>query len=144
MPKAGFAEYFELPGVSDQLRITLSSYTADCARFIPPPPHEVSITLTIESPPGRPLDVGEYSYSEAEPTAEGARVLPFIRLHDGADRLHASGKLKLKQIDPNLHGIVSGEFEFLTPKEGNPSALSGTFSVRICRSVLDATRSKDS
>lgn len=142
-PKAGFAEYFELPGVSDQLRITLSSYGADCRKYVPPPPHEVSITLTVESPLGRPLEAGDYVYTESEPATDGARVLPFIRLHDGADRLHTSGKLKLKKIEPGLHGIVQGELEFLTPAEGSTAALSGKFNVRICRSVLDATRSKD-
>lgn len=142
-PKAGFAEYFELPGVSDQLRITLSSYGADCRKYLPPPPHEVNITLTVESPVGRPLSAGEYAYSASEPLTDGARVLPFVRLHDGADRLHTSGKLKLKKIEPGLHGLVQGELEFLTPTEGSTAALSGKFSVRICRSVLDATRSKD-
>lgn len=142
-PRTGFAEYFELAGVSDQLRITLSSYDADCRHYVPPPPHEVSITLTVESPVGRALEAGEYLYAEAEPATDGPRVLPFVRLHDGADRLRASGKLKLTKIEPALHGMVQGEIEFLTPAEGGTAALSGKFSVRICRSVLDATRNKD-
>jgi hypothetical protein len=142
-PRAAFAEYFELSGVSDQLRITLASYEADCRKLVPPPPHGVSITITVESPLGRPLGVGEYPYTAEEPRLDQPRALPFIRLHEGAERLPAYGKLKLTGFEPDLHGLVRGELEFLNPEEGRGAALSGKFTVRLCRSVLDATRNKE-
>lgn len=142
-PQAAFAEYFELSGVSDQLRITLASYEADCRKLVPPPPHSVSVTITVESPLGRPLGVGEYPFAAEEPPADQPRALPFIRLHEGADRLPAYGRLKITGFEPSLHGLVKGELEFLNPEEGRSAALSGKFTVRLCRSVLDATRNKE-
>lgn len=142
-PEAAFAEYYELSGVSDQLRITLASYEADCRTLVPPPPHGVMVTITVESPLGRPLGVGEYPFVAEEPRMDQPRALPFIRLHEGADRLPAYGKLELTGFEPSLHGLVQGELEFLNPEEGRGAALSGKFKVRLCRSVLDATRNKE-
>jgi hypothetical protein len=137
VPKSAFAEYFELAGAPDQLRVTLASYTTDCDHWTPPPPGEVMVSLIFEIAPGRPLALGDY----ARPAAAGApTALPFVRTSERGRVLPANGKATLAQLERGLHGQVRGQLDFRTVTEGETAVLAGPFAARICRAVLDESR----
>src|SRR5947209_10308550 len=48
--KSAFAEYVELPGVENELRITLASYELSCEHWERPKDGETALTITIVTP----------------------------------------------------------------------------------------------
>lgn len=150
-PVSAFAEYFELPGAPDQLRITLASYPADCEKFTPPPPAAMVVTVLAEVPLGRSLGAGDYPWTGAlvlkedgtSGSVDAPRSIPFVRLHNDARPLSAGGQLRLTTLERSEHGVVKGELDYRTSDAKNPSALTGHFEVHLCRTVLDASRASD-
>jgi len=136
----GFAEYYQLPDGSDRLRITLASYAADCAKFVPVPERAVSIALELESSMGRALAPGEFTMGAADPASKGGKASSFVRLFSDSRSLNSNGLLKLEKLEPRQHGLVAGEVHQVPGLGQDPAALSGRFRVRICRAVLDSNR----
>ena len=48
--KSAFAEYVELPGLRNELRITLASYPASCEHWEAPKDGETALSVTIVTP----------------------------------------------------------------------------------------------
>jgi len=145
VPVSAQARYVELAGEPDRLTLVLASYEVGCDRFEPPPPGEVFVTVTVQSPPGAGLKPGEYPWPgslEAMQAAEIPIALPFVRLASEGRALPGGGVLKLDALEPALHGQVRGALLFQDGSDGGAPTfrLTGRFSARICRAVLDPTR----
>jgi len=152
VPRTAFAEYWELPGAPDQLRITLASYSASCDGYRGPEKGEALVTLTLRVPVGKNIAPGEFRWNGLEETPgrlEEQGVVPFVRLAHEGRALAAGGSLRLTHFDKGPHGLVEAEFAFSAPAsaEGSneptrsSSGLRGGLSVRMCRVLLDPSRS---
>jgi hypothetical protein len=142
-PTVGYAEYYQLADGSDRLRITLASYAADCAQFVPVPQGAVSVTLSLSSPMGQPISLGEYAVSG--PTAQGklGQGSSFVRLHSDSRVVRSPGAITLQKLETRQHGLVEGSVRQVPTAGENQVALTGAFQVRICRAVLDESRKKE-
>lgn len=145
VPVSALARYVELAGEPDRLTLVLASYEVGCDRFEPPPAGEVFVTVTVQAPPGAGLKPGPYPWPgsiEAVQAAEIPLALPFVRLASEGRALPGGGRLELEALEPTLHGQVRGALVFQDGADGGAPTfrLSGPFSARICRVVLDPTR----
>ena len=145
VPVSALARYVELAGEPDRLTLVLASYEVGCDRFVPPPAGEVFVTVTVQAPPGAGLKPGDYPWPgsvEAVQAAEVPLALPFVRLASEGRALPGGGLLKLETLEAALHGQVRGALVFQDGADGGAPTfrLSGPFSARICRVVLDPTR----
>lgn len=148
VPTSALARYVELAGEPDRLMLVLASYEVGCDRFSEPPPGEVFVTVTLQAPPGTGIKPGDYPWSgsvEAVQAAEIPLALPFVRLANEGRALPGGGLLKLELLEPTLHGQVRGSLLFQDGSDGGAPTfrLSGPFSARICRAVLDPTRQQN-
>ena len=161
VPKAGYAQYFEIPGRGDLLRIVLASYPITCHRFVPPRPGDVYLTVTVHAENGHPLvgekipwtkvpdhllplEEGQPPPSDAEPP-QAVWALPMIRLAEDARPLPPGGHLSLSRLAREPYGVVEGEFHFNDASEGEAAsaALLGPFHVQLCHVDLDPSRAPD-
>jgi hypothetical protein len=152
VPESAFAEYWELPGEPDQLRITLASYKANCENYQGPAQGHALVTLTVRMPPGKSIGPGEYPWKglpEDPGAAMEPHVIPFVRLAREGRTLAPGGALQLKQLDRSLHGVVKADFVFSSQARAGDdveggrapsSGLRGSVSVRVCRLSLDPGR----
>ncbi len=152
VPRTAFAEYWELPGAPDQLRITLASYSASCDRYRGPEKGEALVTLTLRVPADKSIAPGEFRWKGLEETpgrVEEPGVVPFVRLAHEGRALGSGGSLRLTHFDKSPHGLVEADFAFSAPAgaegAGEPTrasgGLRGGLSVRLCRVSLDPSRS---
>ena len=136
-PRSAFAEYLELPGKKNELRITLASYEAGCDRFVAPEPGETLVTIVVVTPPGAEPRPGSHGWS-GEPS--GAIVAPYaaptVRLGSKSRALPPGGSLELDRVELGLGGAVDGRaaFEFAGDAERPASVVRGAFRAKICRS----------
>lgn len=145
VPVSALARYVELAGEPDRLSLVLASYEVGCDRFEPPPAGEVFVNVTVQAPPGVGIKPGDYPWPgsvEAVQAAEMPLALPFVRLASEGRALPGGGLLKLESLEPSLHGQVRGALVFQDGADGGAPTfrLSGAFSARICRVVLDPSR----
>jgi hypothetical protein len=132
-----FAEYVELPGDHNELRLTLAGYAASCEKWVPPAEGETAVTVTIVSLPDTPPAVGTYNWSGVpkpdEPLHAGY-ALP--KAHFGArSRLfEPGGSVRLTAAQLDTHGLVAGTLAFEFPGETDRPAtrIDGRFEARIC------------
>ncbi|HSC89588.1 MAG TPA: hypothetical protein VLC09_20035 [Polyangiaceae bacterium] len=167
VPRTAFAEYWELPGLGDQLRITLASYETSCENLRSPEQGEALVVLTLRSPVGKPLALGDYpmaTLAATPATIEQPDVLAFVRLAREGRLLDPGGGLQLQRLERQVHGLVEASFAFShAPDAGGPDAvppegsssdsasadaappqptgtLRGLAHVRLCRVSLDGAR----
>jgi hypothetical protein len=132
VPETALAEYVALPGVKNELRITLASYAIACEQFVVPPPGQVLVNVVITTPPDQPPDARSYPWA-----GEGApfRALPSAELGSHAYEFPPGGEVRLDQVELDPHGSVRGLLAFSFPGDATRPAksLSGAFEARICR-----------
>jgi hypothetical protein len=152
-PTVGYAEYYQLADGSDRLRVTVASYAADCAKFVPVPEGTVSVTLSLSSPMGQPILTGEYPVLGSPDLGKAdlgkatrgrlGQGSSFVRLHSDSRVVHSPGGITLQKLEPRQHGLVEGVVHQVPIAGENQVALTGAFRVRICRAVLDESRKKE-
>ena len=132
-PVSAFAEYVELPGIRNELRITLASYAASCDKFVSPGPSDVLLTATVITPPKEPPRPGRYVSGGASGRAHAELS---VRMGQRAMPMPAGGALSLSQVELEAQGSVEGELGFDSPGDAEHGAKSvrGRFSARVCRS----------
>jgi hypothetical protein len=142
-PTVGYAEYYQLADGSDRLRVSLASYAADCAKFVPVPEGAVGVTLSLSSPMGQPILTGEYSVVGTPPQGKLGHGSSFVRLHSESRVVRSPGSITLQKLEPRQHGLVEGSVRQVPTGGEDQVALTGAFQVRICRAVLDESRKKE-
>jgi hypothetical protein len=135
------AEYVEIPGAGNELRLTIASYAASCDVFKPPPNDEVRVSVVITTPEGVSPASGVYPWLGHE--AHGGEVLnpakafsyPSVRIGHRSYLFRPGGAVVLKGLSLNRHGSVSGLFnyEFSGDAKHPATSLKGRFSARVCR-----------
>lgn len=152
VPETAFAEYWELSGDADQLKITLASYRTSCEAYRGPEEGEVIVTLTARVPPQESIGIQEFPWKglgEDPRIVTEPQVIPFVRLATSGRALAPGGSFRLTRLEKQIHGVVEGEFVFSEPRategevdRGSRSSgdLRGSFSVRLCRLSLDPSR----
>lgn len=141
VPVASFAEYVELPGLGNELRITLAGYAASCEKFVPPPDGQASVTVTVVTPPGTDPRPGRYAWSGHDAHGgtssrpERAYALPTARIGKKSYAFPAGGSLTISALRLLPQGEVEGLLAFEFPGNGSASATSikGHFLANICR-----------
>lgn len=149
--KGAFAEYFEVSGQRNELRITLSSYGASCERWVPPAgddpvalvtvvtPPQVTPTATAYPWPGLPAEVGagngEAASAAPHPPAPVAYALPKVLLGKRSRLFQPGGGVTLSRVELDTHGTIAGTlaFEFPGTAEHPATRLDGTFEAPLCR-----------
>ncbi len=158
-PTSGFAQYFEVPGQGDLVRVVLSNYPLRCPVFEPPKPGQVYISITIRAETGQTI-IGEKipwngipaeflpqeddALPRRSPVTETPKVwaLPMIRLFEDARPLPAGGYLTVSDLSREPYGVLEGEFHFSDAGEGEAAsaALLGPFRVQFCHTELSPSR----
>jgi hypothetical protein len=138
--QSAIGEYVELPGLRNELRLTLANYPLACERWTPPKAGEVALSLTIVLPPDVKPAPGSYAWSglpSKDVPPHEAYVLPKALFGDHSRVFEPGGGLKLSSVSVDLHGVVSGALAFEYPGEGARPAtrIDGGFEVKICRSA---------
>ena len=141
VPQAAFAEYFELEGLRNELRITLTSYQASCHDFAAPKAREVSVVISVIAPAGTALGSGTYAWAGHEAhggTAakpEKTFAAPTVRIGGRGFALPPGGTLELKSVSKALNGSIGGYLAFEFPGDADQSATSlrGNFDAKLCR-----------
>jgi hypothetical protein len=144
VPQAAFAEYFELEGLRNELRITLTSYPSSCDEFAAPKAGEVSVVISVVSPAGTALATGTYAWAghdahggtAAKP--ERPFAAPTVRIGGRGLALPPGGALELKSFEKARDATIAGylAFEFPGDAERAATSLSGNFAAKICRLSL--------
>ena len=141
-PLSALAEYVEVPGVGNELRIQLASYQAACDRFIPPGPQDASVSLVVQLPGGLIPTAGTYTWSGlvdtdagVNPLVEKARVIPTARLGRKSYLFQPGGAMALTRVELEPGGTITGTLalEFGGDSEHPATAVSGNFSARVCK-----------
>ncbi len=139
--RTAFAEYWELSGEADELRITLASYDASCSHFVPPPEDGVVVTVQVLVPNDTRIALGDFPWAGAEAHGGSARhpehayALPYARRGKHGFALAPGGGIRLSELELGSHGQVGGLLSFQGRSEDPNAAtrLTGTFRARICR-----------
>jgi hypothetical protein len=141
-PRSAFAEYVEVPGSSNELRVTLSTHEVSCERYVAPGADDLVLVVTLKLPPTEKPRPG--SFASTPPLADDAGVpavarahaVPVIRRGERGYALPPGGTLELTSVDLGRSGAVSGSLAFEFPGDGAHPASSakGKFTARLCRS----------
>lgn len=142
VPVVAFAEYIELPGLRNELRLTLADYEASCERFVPPPEGKAVVNIVVATPPNQPIQPGNYTWAGAElrgnqaglqqhPTAE-----PTARIGGQSFLFGPGGMVQLQTLRLDTYGEVVGVlgFEAAATESRGPTRIRGPFRAKICRS----------
>jgi hypothetical protein len=142
--KSAFADYVELPGARNELRITLAGYPASCDRWTPPGEDERLVTVVVVTPPDAKPAVATYPWLGLPPDGEPVRepyALPKA-LHGKTSRLFdPGGGISLTGVALEQHGSIRGTlaFEFPGAADRPATRIEGSFTAPLCR-VLPVTR----
>lgn len=138
--KSAFAEYVELPGVQNELRITLASYELSCEQWAPPKDGQSALTLTIVTPAEQKPGPASYPWTglpaRDQPLHE-AYALPKALVGSHSRLFEPGGAVRLTAVGLDLHASVVGALAFEYPGDGNRPAtrIDGGFEAKICRSA---------
>lgn len=140
-PESAFAEYLQLPGEHDELRITLAGYAASCDHFVAPGPGLASVTVTIATPwetepgPGLYAWAGHEAHGGTPARPNHAYAVPTARVGRRGFVFPPGGSITLTRVDLDPHGRIDGLLAFDFPGDADHAAMSlrGRFSARICR-----------
>lgn len=136
-----FAEYWELSGQADELRITLASYPVSCDEFVPPPEGETVVTVSVLVPEGKRIELGDYPWTGVDGLGDAPRnpatpyALPFVRVAGRGFPLAPGGAIRVAELEPRVHGRVTGLLSFQGVSEDAAAAtrLTGRFEAKLCR-----------
>jgi hypothetical protein len=139
--RSAFAEYWELSGEADELRITLASYEASCTQFVPPPEGGIVATIQLLVPDDKRIATGDFPWAGVEAAGGSPRhpqtayALPFARKGKVGKTLAPGGGLRLTELELRTHGHVGGLLAFQGSSEDPNAAtrLTGPFRARLCR-----------
>lgn len=147
--RTSLAEYVEIPGQGNELRLTIASYEASCDVFTPPPnPEDASVSVVITTPAGVAPTSGTYpwlghkAHGGERTSPAKAYSFPTARIGKKSHVFQPGGGVLLKGLTLGKHGSVSGllNFEFSGDAKNPATSLKGRFSARICRySSADAS-----
>jgi hypothetical protein len=142
VPRSAFAEYVEVPEVTNELRVTLATHDLSCERYVAPGPDDTVLVVTLRMPPSDKPRPG--SFATTPPLAEDAGVqvvprayaVPVIRRKERSYALPPGGSMELSLVDLGRSGRVSGSLAFEFPGDATRPASSakGKFTARLCRS----------
>lgn len=140
-PRSSYAEYLELPGIRNELRITLASYETSCDQFVMPNPRDTLVTVTLAFPPGESPAQQEYFATEPSPPKDAVTRLErstasvFVRRGNDAVAFQSGGGLRLNTVMLKDHGTIAGDLGFESGGPGDQAALRliGQFRAGICR-----------
>jgi hypothetical protein len=141
--RSEFAEYAELPGDHNELRITLASYPASCDRWVAPAEGETLVTVVIVLPPEAAPVPGSYNWSGIPGEDEHLRTsyaLPKAHFGPRARLFEPGGAIRLTRVQLDAHGSVAGTLAFEFPGEAERPAtrIDGNFDARVCRLSVPA------
>jgi len=141
--KSAFAEYVELPGLRNELRITLASYSVSCEHWSPPKDGEFALSLTIVTPAEQRPVPGSYAWTglpARDQLLHEAYALPKALLGAHSRLFEPGGALRLGAVSLDLHTSVIGALAFEYPGDGNRPAtrIDGGFEAKICRSSISS------
>ena len=140
--RGAFAEYVELPGAPNELRLSLASYPVSCERFVPPKEGDSLVTVVVVLPPGQVPVVGSYAWAgvpaQGAQEATTAYALPKATFGTHSRLFEPGGALKLTAVQLDPRGVVSGTLAFEFPGEGDRPAtrIDGRFDAKMCRLSL--------
>jgi hypothetical protein len=142
VPRSAFAEYVEVPEVTNELRVTLATHDVSCERYVAPGPDDTVLVVTLRMPPNDKPRPG--SFATTPPLADDAGAnavsrayaVPLIRRKERGYALPAGGSMELSLVDLGRSGRVSGSLAFEFPGDATRPASSakGKFTARLCRS----------
>ncbi len=136
-PRTALVEYVEVPGVKNELIITLASDSVPCGEFRPAARDAVRVSVTLVLPPDAVPEASSYSAAAAggDSSSRPSRVITTLRTGAKSRVLPPGGYVELRQVDLSLGGQVSGilALEFAGTAELPPAAVRGRFTGKICR-----------
>lgn len=139
-----FAEYLELPGDHNELRLTVAGYPASCENWVAPADGQEAVTVVIVTPPDVPVAPGTFAWSGIPPADEPIRTayaLPKAHHGQRSRLFEPGGSIRLTKVQLDAHGSVAGVLSFEFPGESDRPAtrVDGNFEARLCR-LSTATR----
>jgi hypothetical protein len=140
---SAFAEYVELPGVRNELRIMLASYPLSCEHWEAPKEGQYALSITVVTPAAQKPAPASYPWTglppRDQPVQEGY-ALPKALLGGHSRLFDPGGAVRLGAVAVDLHASVVGALAFEYPGDGNRPAtrIDGGFEAKICRSAIAA------
>ncbi|HVW29400.1 MAG TPA: hypothetical protein VHC69_28740 [Polyangiaceae bacterium] len=140
---SAFAEYVELPGEKNELRITLASYPLSCEHWDAPKDGQYALSVTIVTPAEQKPAPASYPWTglpaQDEPLHE-PYALPKMLLGSHSRVFEPGGAVRLSAVGLDLHASVVGALALEYPGDGNRPAtrVDGGFEAKICRSAIAA------
>lgn len=140
-PESALAEYVEIPGSGNELRVTLAGYKAACEQFVAPNKRQALVTVTIVNPAGVFPTRGPYGW-DGHPAHGGTATaperpysLPSARIGPKNFVFQPGGAIQLTDVVLERAGKVAGllAFDFSGNAEREASSISGRFEAKICR-----------
>jgi hypothetical protein len=137
---SAFAEYVELPGLRNELRITLASYALSCERWAAPKDGEEALIVTIVTPPDQRPAPASYAWNgippHDQPLPHDGYALPKALLGSHSRSFDPGGAVRLSAVSLDLRASVIGSLAFEYPGDGSRPAtrIDGGFEAKICRS----------
>jgi hypothetical protein len=142
--KSAFAEYVELPGARNELRITLASYTVSCEHWVAPKDGELALLVTVVTPADQKPAPASYAWTgippHDQPIPHEGYALPKALLGSHSRLFDPGGSVRLATVSLDLHTALTGALAFEYPGDGNRPAtrIDGVFEAKICRSSVAA------
>jgi hypothetical protein len=141
VPETALAEYLELPGERNELRLTLADYTASCDAYVRPGPGQTYVSVIVVEPAGRDVTTGTYAWSGHEahggtpsrPTRPFA--MPKVVLGNQSHLFPPGGAVRLSRVTLQHNGRVEGVlgFEFAGDRKRDATSLRGNFRAKLCK-----------
>lgn len=135
--QSAYAEYIELPGMRNELRLTLADYAVSCERWIPPKEGTHALTLVVATPSKDPPKVGSYAWTGVVPEGPLAEpyALPKVLIGDRSRLFEPGGMVRLTEVGLDAHGTIRGTLAFEFPGDANRPAtrITGNFEAKMCR-----------
>jgi hypothetical protein len=140
--RSAFAEYVELPGARNELRVTLASYGVSCEHWAPPKEGEQALVFTIVTPAEQKPVPASYPWTgippRDQPVPHEGYALPKALLGPRSRLFEPGGAVRLSAVSLDLHASVIGSLALEYPGDGNRPAtrIDGGFEAKICRSSV--------
>jgi hypothetical protein len=136
--KGAFAEYVELSGERNELRLVLANHPVSCERWIAPKDGDLGVTIVLVLPPEARPAPGTYGWTGLPPAGEPLKApyaLPKAQLGTRSRLFEPGGALRLSVVQLDVHGTIAGTLAFEFPGQGDRPAtrLDGSFEAKMCR-----------
>ncbi len=141
IPETALAEYLELPGERNELRITLADYGASCDDYVRPGPGHTYVSVIVVEPAGRDVTAGTYAWGGREAHGGTASrpsrpfAMPKVLLGSQSHLFPPGGTVRLSRVALQHDGRVEGvlAFEFAGDRERDATSLTGNFRAKLCK-----------